>query len=333
MYQKVKAIRLKDQENLYLLILPPERVSYLIDNELVVNGDFSKTKEVQVNNVDNIRIISTNEIVEYYTDGKNNLTLNEYNNKLAKLGEFEINRDDDDDYNDYVKKEDEETLEKRLNLVKFKNTWQPVKKVIQKYSDPILVEVEDSVIETGNKYIIPIWKGDVTTSEISLCFYNRLNALKSIIVEMGNKYNLVFEEPIKEDDDNIKFKYLKVCKIGDFKASGYLITNTEYENIFSYTDCSRIVVRDTLEKSKEMYKRDYNNIERIVKIFISKYNFNLDVDSYHSLLKRLNEIYNRVGDITPVKASNFKRVDSLRLIRSLIVDLEEKLLKLEEKKS
>lgn len=73
MYQKVKAIRLKDQKNLYLLILPPEGVSYLIDDKLVINGDFYKTKEVQVNSVDNIRIISTNEIVEYYTDGKKTL--------------------------------------------------------------------------------------------------------------------------------------------------------------------------------------------------------------------------------------------------------------------
>lgn len=144
---------------------------------------------------------------------------------------------------------------------------------------------------------------------------------------------MVFEEPIKEDDNNTNFKYLKVCKIGDFKASGYLITGTEYENIFSYTDHSRFIVRDTLEKLKEMYEKDYNNIERIVKVFVSKYNFNLDVDSYHSLLKRLNEIYKRVDDITPIKASNVKRVDSLRLINSLIFDLEEKLLKLEEKKS
>src|SRR4030043_135295 len=176
-------INLKDIGMTYIILR--DSGTYLIDGK-VINKSYGDNKEVAVQNVDDIRLVTTMRITEKYTNGIKEMSVEDYNANI-----LELNRE-------YFEDCDEEYVYKC-----FIRDWKPIYREEQRISEPIKIEIVESCYKPENKYISNCFFNG-TDLNICLFKYDRYSALLDIVkkcfdklcmeyVRGGNyKYNMMF---------------------------------------------------------------------------------------------------------------------------------------------
>lgn len=269
----MKAIKFKESD-FYSIEL--NRGTYIVDGNIItIDGYKSK---VQVRDINNVIPITENKIVSYYIyNGESDISIEEYHSKRDKLLSKKIDLGDD-----YDTDCEWESLDDEFNYRKFISLCAPVYKVVNEYGDPILFDVVESCLNTGNKYISSDY---VNGGSDPICFvYNRVNALEDIVKNKFDELGFEFVSDIHyTKTDNVK-------KWGKSTHSGirYVVAFGTYIFGDMYNTVNN--TRGSLELLKERYNKDKVDIEGIIQ---SKYNrmfgsFDEKRINADNLLKNLN---------------------------------------------
>ena len=273
--------------------------TYLIDGK-VINKSYGDNKEVAVQNVDDIRLVTNIRIIEKYVNAFEEMTVDEY-----KANILELNRE-------YFEDCDEEYVYKC-----FIRDWKPIYREEQRISEPIKVEIVESCYKPENKYISNCFFNG-TDLNICLFKYDRPTALLDIVKKCfekvgmeyvrGGNYKDTMNQKIWTNSEHSCIEYVQ--------AFGTYIFSNLYKNTKPLTG--------TLKDMEDRYNNDYKAIKSII---TSKYNmmfgnknqdldFNLVVDKLQKALDYFSKI-----DVKQKSIQDYRTTGSyLREAKQLIID-------------
>jgi len=274
----MKAIKFKEKE-LYSVNL--NRGIYLIDGKIFevhnYNGMF------QVKDIKNIIPITRTTVVNYYTsNGDDKLSVKLYKKQQDALL---INRKYDGD--EYIW----DSLDAEFIYRKFLEKWKPIKKNIEIKGEPYSVEIEESQIDTGNKFITSNY---INGGKEPLLFdYNRQSALLAIVANKFKSLDMVFNAGISYGNTNNK----RIWGNSTHSCIQYVVAFGTY--IFSD------VWKNTYNTKGDLRKllSDYNNDKKALEIIIqNKYNVHfgrIDANDFdfEGLLLKLNHCKNLLSNV------------------------------------
>jgi len=164
----MEAVELTDKEIKYVTL---NRGLYLIDDKCIEITEYSS--KVQVDSFDNIRPVTRNTVINYYTsNGEDKLEVQDYIIQKEKLLLAKIYEDEDTcKWN---------SLEEEFTYRKFIESWKPVYKNIEVIGDPIRFSVINTILDTGNPFINSSFING-TSKDVTLFEYNRPSALLNIV--------------------------------------------------------------------------------------------------------------------------------------------------------
>lgn len=288
-------INLKDIGMTYIILR--DSGTYLIDGK-VINKSYGDNKEVAVQNVDDIRLVTTMRITEKYTNGIKEMSVEDYNANI-----LELNRE-------YFEDCDEEYVYKC-----FIRDWKPIYRDEQRISEPIKVEIKETCYKPENKYISNCFFNG-TDLNICLFKYDRYSALLDIVKKCfdklcmeyvrGGNYKDTMNQKIWTNSDHSCIEYVQ--------AFGTYIFSKLYKNT--------VPLRGTLEDMEKRYNDDYKNIRTII---VSKYNmmfgnknhdldFNQVVDKLQQALEYFNKIDPKQKSIQDYRSTGMYLRDAKQLI-------------------
>lgn len=266
-----KIITVEDKNLTYVRLT--KQGSYLIDGEVVTVANWHDIKEVYVKNVDDIRMVSTYDILTHYQKGEEIMSIDEHSLKLKKL--LENSKYDEDD--DVIYFDD---LDLEYAYKKFIRDWKEIKKSTQIISDPIQVEKISIRYDSGNKHIKNRFFNGMT-KDISLYEYDRESAIKELIAKTFESIGFKFQE-------EVSYKGTEGKKIW----SGRDIEYTVAFGTYLWGNSNKLYLRNsvgTLNDMLEKYEQDKRRIRNdIMTKYNSQYrdNSNFDFDSLLSSLNR-----------------------------------------------
>lgn len=147
--------------------------TYQIDGEVVTGfNSYNTVKEVSVKNIHDIRLITKQNVLKYYTNGEldREMSVTSYTETESMLlrnalcSEYEIEYDNLDD--EYAHK-------------KFKQTWKPVYETITTVSEPLKVDLTEIKQDTGNPFIVAGYTTGAANTP--LYAYSRTKAMRSLL--------------------------------------------------------------------------------------------------------------------------------------------------------
>lgn len=285
----MKAVKFKESD-FYSIEL--NRGTYSIDGKIITVDDYKS--KVQAIDINNIIPITINNIVSYYIyNGETKMTIEEYNSKRNSLLSKKVNSGDD--YDPDCKWE---TLDDEFNYRKFVSSCMPIMKTINEYGNPILFEIENSCIDTGNPYIYSEYLNGGDSPIVFV--YDRVKALVDITKNKFDELGFEFVSDIHyAKTDNIK-------KWGNSSNSGIRFVVAFGTYIFGDMGNTVNNIRGSLESLKERYNKDRMDIEGIIQ---SKYNrmfgiFDENRLNANSLIKNLSTAKQLLSKISYNKKSS-----------------------------
>ena len=229
----------------------------------------------------------------------NQLSIEEYVKQLTQLhskGEW-------DEYGESYKFED---IEDSFALQRFEARWKPISREVQTESDPIPVEVRNSVLDTGNKYIKNVYTAG--GSDPHLFVYYRAAALRAIATKVMTELGMVFETGI--DYSRTKNKKVWGCQ---HEGIRFLVAFGTY--VFSNDWESKHNPRSTLAGTKGMYEADVKNVTRIIKAkYAQHFNCaaNLDLENLLNNLRDINRLALKVDSKAKTHTEHFSLKTKIR---------------------
>ena len=304
-----KVINFEDKNIKYILL---DRGTYLIDGELITVDNYNKTR-VKVKNPNDVRIVKTNVVIDYYLNQEDNtkMTISEYNDKIKELYShrtYENEWDENGKWN---------TLEDEYNYKKFKETWQQITKNIQTVSDPILVEEVKTIYDTGNKFIKNAFlNGD---SSCDLFVYYRGKAWLNVVEECFDELGMKFDG----DCGHYKTENKKIWGNSTHSYIRYVVAFGKYVFGDVYRDPRNLM--GTLDDMKVKYEEDRESIRKII---ISKYNRTFKrIDEskidFKKLLNDLDSLRNSINSIDSKKTTLDDKNRADRKVNKIIECIEE----------
>jgi hypothetical protein len=250
-------------------------------------------------------LISLNTYIEKYTDGANFKTVEEYqtdrDNLLSKRTYL---YDDEDKW---------ETLEDEYSYKKFVQVWQPIKKTIQEISKPIIVGIQTTKYETGNKYIESCFFNGAD-KDLNLFIYNRPRALLDIVTECFTELGMIFEEGKSFGTTEGR----KIWSNSTHSCIRYVVAFGTY--IFGDGWDIRNSPKGTLEDMISKYEVDKKTLRSII---IGKYNKHFGkIDQgtfeFDKLLNKLNSALNLLNKVDPKQKTCNEYRNGLSSLREAI---------------
>lgn len=281
---------------------------YLIDGEIVSVG--CGGKEVEVKDIDNIRIVNLKTIIKHYTDGENILSVDEY---ISKSEALKKNRKYDEYEEEYIW----DSLEDEFNYRKFDLKWNKVEETIQTISEPIKVEIITTKYDTGNKFIKNAFL--VGSGAATLFEYDRPNAVKDIVAECFKELGMEFKKDINYSSTASK----KVWGNSNHSCIEFVTAFGSY--VFDKSWHISCVKRGSLEECIQYYNEDKRQLENIIKrryknhfSFVDQGKFN-----FKKLLSNLKLIENRINILEVKKNSQDNHSGLIKDINSVVKMIEE----------
>lgn len=291
----MKAIKFKESEY-YSIELP--RGLFLIDENPTSLDNY--TNKVQVKDLTSVIPITRTTLADYYLNGDNKLSVQEYNSKRDDLLKNRIvNEDGDTSW---------KSLEDEFAYRKFITTWVAINKEIEIKGDPYTFEIVESQIETGNPFI----KSDYINGgkDPLLFIYNRPSAVLEIVRNKFTSLGMVYQEGISYSNTANK----KVWGNSTHSCIRYVTAfgNYIFNNSWEITNSIRGTLDDLLAK----YKSDKETLENIIQ---TRYNLRFGkIDSgnfnFEALLTLLNHCRNSLTSMeVKTKSYDFHRTAKSKL--------------------
>lgn len=271
--QKILATKFKEKDS-YSINL--SRGLYLIDGEYV--DVKSNIDLVQVKDVHNIVPVTITTVTSHYENatGDQKMTVEEYDETVEKLrskGRY-------DEYDDFIWQD----LESEFEYRKFKQYWKSVPRQITSHGDPIPTTIQESVLDTGNRYI----KSDyLNGKEDPISFtYSRYSAIYDLIKEKFEKLGMKYSDGLNHYSTRSEKVWSNSSHSGIeyLKAFGKYICPPEWKNIRN--------VRGSLDELLVAYEEDAKKVDSYLQ---TKYNLHygyVDQDkvNFSALLEKLHTV-------------------------------------------
>jgi len=303
----MEAVELTDKEIKYITL---NRGLYLIDDKCVEIKEY--TSKVQVDSFDNIKPITRNTIVNYYTtNGEDRLEVVDYNLQKEKLLLAKVYED-----KDTCKWT---SLEEEFAYRKFIASWKAVFKDIEVIGDPIRFSVINTILDTGNLFINSSFING-TSKDVTLFEYNRPSALLSIVSNCFTELGMVRQGDISYGAT----KNQKIWGNSTHSCIQYVTAFGTY--IFSKTYESNVYIqKGELSKLIAQYETDKSNIENIIKskyrehfgyIDEKKFNFVLLLDLLRTSKRNLTNVQPKQSTYSDYRSALAKLNEGITLLES-----------------
>ena len=191
----LKAIFIEDKGT-YLIKLSGGE--YQIDGKNVLVKGYNGT-DTEMTKVDDIRTVSTRTVISHYehVDGEK-YTPSQYASaydELTSKGSY----DEDEGWSF-------DDVEDQVNHIRFKRSWKRCTKSVTTISEPVEVAIEKSRIDTGCKWVQPLWLvgSDITDP---LCIYRRKTAMIFVVKETLAELGMVHDGDCHYSKTNDKKVY------------------------------------------------------------------------------------------------------------------------------
>ena len=283
---------------------------YLIDGNLVTvpyKGD-----KVQVKNIKDIRPVHSKNVISYYVKQgtKEVITTDEYNTKMIHLE----NKSKYNSEGNMVW----DSLEDEFNYRKFCKDWDCIFTDVQIIEEPIKVEIENILYDTGNKYIV---SGLINArTEDTLYTYKRESALVFLMEQCFAK--LKMERNINAiSSDTARTKTWNNSDKGGIRwavAFGTYIFDKKWDNVHNEYG--------TLKDLRKKYNEDKKEIEDIIhrQFYINFGNIDQDNYNFNRLLLELYNIKDNTYKLICKKNSLESQRKIVNKISNVIKEIEEK---------
>ncbi len=300
----MKAIKFKESDYYSVELY---RGKYVVDDKLVDIDQYSA--KIQVLDVHNICSMFVNKVIAYYLkNGTEEVSVESYveaeNKLLSKRIQVESNyRDDEPTYK-------WQSLEDEFEYRKFKEIHSAIHKEITLKGEPYLVEIVESVIDTGNKYISSEYING--GNDPIMFIYNREVACLDIV---ANK----FKELGMEFKGNVGYEQTKNNKIwGNSTHSGikYVTAFNTYPFKSEYSGKTR----GKLDYLTSCYNADKEQIESIIQKGYNEHFKKFDSILFNNelMLSELRAVNNMIRDITDNKVNTKLKLSIHKKINTAI---------------
>jgi len=293
--------------DIYRISLP--RGSYQIssgeDVEIVSNEGFNY-KIVNCKTLPEIKQMLKCKTITHYVSSDDEKSVAEFNKELDKWD----TRDDDNKF---------ATLEDEFKYKLLRRDWTPIHKICETLSDPLTLEVKDTVLYSGNPYIT---SGTTIGQEPLLFTYNRYGAWVNITTETFSKLGMVRSE------SDLNYAETRNKKIWGGTSpknglrfvvafGGYVFTNHPK---FSLKGCP---INGTLKEMEARYAEDAAEIEHIIQSAFAEHFVEIGdaTQTYKevhagvkSALAELSKVYVKVGSSKHLLAGRAKLSKTIKLI-------------------
>lgn len=275
----MKAIRIKDKD---INSIELGQGKWLIDGEPFFNQSYSK-KTVEFKS--KIQKVETSQIPIKYACDNSEMSVDDF---IERKNNLLKNKDEDGNW---------DSIESEFEYRKLTEKYIPIFKTIETVSDPLIIEFEETILDTGNKFIISEF-ANATQHGGNLYIYHRGSALLYIVDKCFSELGMSFNGNCGYDETKNKKVWgnsTHSC-IEYVTAFGTYIFSKIYESKNTYNR------RGSLEQMTDLYNSDVENITKIIK-------------------DRYTEHFGRI-DIVEV---DFQKImQSLRSIKSIVSSLDVK---------
>lgn len=287
--------------------------TYLIDGK-IVNVDGCNKSKVKVIDETNIKKVSEDSIIIYYlnTEDESKLSEFEYNNKVRELLKSKSYKDEYDEYGEW------DSLESEFGYRKFKETYKPIRKIIQTFSKPLKVELVNINDSTNNKFIKNCFLNG--GSVFDLYEYNQNDAWLNIVSECFNEFKMQFVGNVYHANTKDK----KVWGNSEHSCIRYVTAFGSY--IFDDRFKNPCLLRGTLGEMNSRYEHDRNTIRKIIRTKYNSHFGKIDEDKI-DFKKILNDLYSLRGNINSIESKKVtwgEQNKSNKKINEIIEYLESK---------
>jgi hypothetical protein len=234
----ITAIKVEDLK-LHVVKLP--RGSYLVDNNVIT---LDTVTEVTVKDVEGIRIVLNTSRIKHY----------EHEDPTAKDGILSV-LDFEKRKEVLLSKLDEEgdwdSLEDEFLYRVFLKTWYPKIEPVQEISAPIKVEVVyNTVMDTGNPFIVPGFLNVEKTPTCEIYNYNRPSACGTIIREVMTELGLKEVHKVSYSETKLQriWGFSSTTGLSSIVAFGTYVIPEEYKNVY--------IRRGTLKECLAVFEAD-----------------------------------------------------------------------------
>jgi len=271
---------------------------YLVDGEVVEVNSYNSVSKVPVKDFSDVKAVTERSVVSYYICGEEKMSVAEYIEKDLKLTANRTVLIDS-----YSEEEHTWTsLEDEFDYKKFKRAWTPIQKTVQEISEPLLFEVEQRQIETGNPYIQSEF---ALGKDTDMFVYNQGAAYIGLLNEVMTELGMEFKG---------KLDYGQTKKDKVWGNSSH--SNIEYVTAFGsylFGSKSRFAKyynsKGTLENLTAKYNTDREEIRTHVKDAYNEFFGKIDMSEFdfNYLLNKLRFIDNSVkfGDFKKSGETNY----------------------------
>lgn len=264
-----------------------ERGEYLIDGEVVEVGGYQPSP-VKIKNTDDVRIINNTNYISGYINKETGAEISneEYDEAISKLIENASSEYDELTFED---------LDDEYKYKKFRKYHEPIRKKVQKISDPVKINLKRLVFDTGNKFIRNMYSNG--SSNVDLFEYDRPSALLDIVKNKFDSLGMKFVEGASYNSTNGE----KIWSNSSHSCIRYVVAFNNY--IMGDSWDVRSKKRGSLDDMKAIYKSDKEEVERIIH---DRYNLHFkkaipDNKSVNDIIKKLECSLSHANKIEPKK--------------------------------
>ena len=191
-------------------------------------------------------------------------------------------------------------IDDELRYIRYVKTWMPVYSELSYEKLPVQVAVTEVRTESGDPDIKSLWNAPSVGSKFCLYGLNRnVYAVKS------------FREACEAS--SLKFSIASHSGIRFAQVEGRYV----FDNGMNFGEQAFV---GTLEQCKQEKERILRKINEAISLFLAKRD-GLRVSDIADVINKLEAVRGYVLDLTPIKSSAKKRVDSLSAISKLILEL------------
>jgi len=300
-----KVVQFTDKDITYVHL---SKGLYLIEGKYIDITNYTGDK-VQVKDTDNICPVTRTNVVNHYTvNGEDNMSVEDYNNRIAQLSKYKTDEDGERTW---------ESLDAEFEFRKFKELYKPIYKNVEVIGDPIKFNLFKTVLDTGNKFITSNFVYNTTESE-TLFKYDRPAALLSIVSECFKSLGMEYQGGLSYGKTDGK----KVWSNSTHSGIRYVIAfntylfNDRWNHIYSKSG--------ELETLIASYNSDKDEIEKIIK---TKYNLHFGIIDegkfdFKKMLDLLKTCQRNVNKVDP-KTKTYSDLQSAKNLLNKSIELIE----------
>jgi len=242
----MKAIKFKESDYYSVELV---RGSYLIDG---VVKDVDTRSNVQVKDINNIILLLRTSVISHYINGVGEvISIEKYINDIHELLSHKTYSDEDDEYGIWDSLEDEFEYKKYIQLNR------SICKEVVVEADPFKIEIVESQIESGNKFIISDYING--GADPILWIYDKYSAYIEIAKNKFNDLDMEFRQKAEYKET----ANAKIWGNSTFSCIRYVTAFGTYPFNQSF-EISPNKKRGTLSSLLAEYDNDKYKIEKII---------------------------------------------------------------------